>query len=67
MNAADCNQRACECAAKAAIAMDEAVATEFLKLAGQWRAVGARQILLGQVGDPARGIDFIAMTARTAQ
>ena len=52
MNSSECNRRASECAANAAIATDEPVALEFLKLAAQWRAMAVRQIFLGHIGDP---------------
>jgi len=52
MNAKECSQRAADCAANAAVAMDESVSLEFLKMAAQWRAMAVRQIFLGYVGDP---------------
>ena len=54
MNANECHQRATECAANAAVAADQAVSLEFLKLAAQWRAMAVRQIFLGHVDDPTR-------------
>ena len=51
MDAAECNRRASECAAKAAIAPVESVALEFLRLAAQWRAMGASEAFLGQLGE----------------
>lgn len=50
MTADECNRRACECAANAAIAPIESVSLEFLRLAAQWRAMAVRQIFLGDVG-----------------
>jgi len=47
MNADECNQRASECAANAALAKSEPVAQEFLRLAAQWRAMAGRLIYLG--------------------
>jgi hypothetical protein len=52
MNAAKCQQRACECAANAAIAPAAAMAGEFLRLAAQWRALAVRDNFLGRLGDP---------------
>ena len=51
MTADDCNRRAQECGANAAIARDEPIAVEFLKLAAQWRAMAARENGLGDVRD----------------
>jgi hypothetical protein len=50
MTADECNRRACECAANAAIAPIESVSLEFLRLAAQWRAMAVREIFLGDVG-----------------
>ena len=53
MNAMECNERAAECAAKAALAPVESVALEFLRLAAQWRAMAVREdLLLGSALDP---------------
>jgi hypothetical protein len=52
MNADECNKRAAECAASAAIAPVESVAAEFLRLAAQWRAMALRENFLGQLGSP---------------
>jgi hypothetical protein len=50
MNADECNSRACECAANAAISPLDSVALEYLKLAAQWRAMAVRENFLGQLG-----------------
>ncbi len=52
MNANECNRRASECAAFAAVAPIEAIALEFLKLSAQWRAMAVRENFLGQLGIP---------------
>jgi hypothetical protein len=52
MNANECNLRASQCAANAAVAADETVSLEFLKMAAQWRAIAVRQIFIGYVADP---------------
>ncbi len=52
MNAKECNQRASDCAANAAIALDESVSLEFLRMAAQWRAMAVRQIFIGYIPDP---------------
>jgi hypothetical protein len=51
MTADDCNRRAQECGANAAIAPQESIAVEFLKLAAQWRAMAARENALGDLRD----------------
>jgi hypothetical protein len=51
MNADECNRRASECAANAAISPVESVTVEFLRLAAQWRAMALRENFLGQLGD----------------
>jgi hypothetical protein len=51
MNAEACNRRAGECASKAAIASDD-VASEFLKLAAQWRLLAVRDNFLGRLATP---------------
>ena len=51
MTAEDCNRRANECAANAAIAPVESIAIEFLTLAAQWRAMAVRENALGNLGD----------------
>jgi hypothetical protein len=52
MNADECNRRASECAANAAVSADESVSLEFMKLAAQWRAMAVREIFLGHMDDP---------------
>ena len=52
MNAEECQQRARQCAANAAIAPVESVALEFLRLAAQWRSMALREHALGDIGDP---------------
>lgn len=52
MNAEDCNIRAHQCAANAAIAPTEAMAVEFLKLAARWRAMALREKFLGPFDEP---------------
>ncbi len=47
MSADECNARAAECAANAALATANPVSLEFLKLAAQWRAMAVRDIYLG--------------------
>ena len=49
MTADECHRRAGACAANAELAASEAVALEFLRLAGQWRAMAVRTIFLGSV------------------
>jgi len=51
MNAEQCNRRASECASKAAIAPDD-VASEFLKLAAEWRLLAVRDNFLGRLAIP---------------
>jgi hypothetical protein len=53
MNAKECNLRASGCAANAAIAIDESVSLEFLRMAAHWRAMAVRQIFIGPFPDPA--------------
>jgi hypothetical protein len=53
MDATECNKRASECAASAAIAPAESLALEFLQLAAQWRAMAARENFLGALGEKA--------------
>jgi hypothetical protein len=53
MDAAECNKKACECAASAAIAPGESLTLEFLQLAAQWRAMAARENFLGAIGEGA--------------
>jgi hypothetical protein len=61
MNATECNKRACECAASAAIAPVEYLALEFLQLAAQWRVMAARENFLGALGEhPAPTADLKA-------
>jgi hypothetical protein len=52
MNADECNARAVQCAANAALAADESVSLEFLRMAAQWRAMAVRDIFLGHLGSP---------------
>jgi hypothetical protein len=47
MTADECHVRAARCAENAALSPSEAVSTEFLRLAAQWRAMAVREILLG--------------------
>jgi hypothetical protein len=49
MDAAECNRKAAECAANAAIAPVESLSAEFLTLAAQWRAMAVREIFLGDL------------------
>jgi hypothetical protein len=49
MNAEECNRRASECAASAAISPLDSVALEYLKLAAQWRVMAVRENFLGQL------------------
>jgi hypothetical protein len=51
MDTQECNRRASECAASAAVAPGEYLSVEFLKLAAQWRAMAARENFLGKLGD----------------
>jgi len=53
MNREECDLRANECAANAALAVDEPLATEFLRLAAQWRAMAVRESFIGQLHAPA--------------
>jgi hypothetical protein len=50
MNADECNARASECAASAAVSPLNSVALEYLKLAAQWRSLAVRENFLGQLG-----------------
>ena len=52
MTSEECHVRARECAANAGLAADDAVASEFIKMAAQWRAMAERQIYLGPVDLP---------------
>jgi hypothetical protein len=52
MNAWECNLRAAECAAKAAIAPAESISLEFLSLAARWRALAVRENFLGRLSGP---------------
>ena len=52
MNAWECNLRAAECAAKAAIAPAESISLEFLNLAARWRALAVRENFLGRLSAP---------------
>jgi hypothetical protein len=49
MNVRQCNLRAAECAAKAAIAPADSISPEFLKLAARWRALALRENFLGHL------------------
>jgi hypothetical protein len=53
MTADDCNRRASECAANAAIAPEESIAIEFLTLAAQWRAMAVRENAIGNLHEVA--------------
>ena len=55
MNAQECNRRACDCAANAAMAVDEAVSFEFLRMAGQWRAMAVSEAFIGRATAPLKG------------
>jgi hypothetical protein len=57
MNSDQCHQRAAACAANAEMSRDGAVALEFLRLAGHWRAMAVRQIFLGHIDDPVEARD----------
>jgi len=50
MDAIECNKKAYECAASAAIAVDESLTLQFLQLAAQWRAMAAQENFLGALG-----------------
>ena len=52
MTADECNARAADCAANAALATHEPVSLEFLAMAAQWRAMAVRDIFLGHLGAP---------------
>lgn len=54
MTADECQQRASDCAAKAALSVSEPVKLEFLKLAAQWRAMAVRVIYIGAIDEPAQ-------------
>jgi hypothetical protein len=49
MTSEQCHDRANQCAANADVSVDQAVATEFLKMAAQWRAMAVRTIFLGSM------------------
>jgi hypothetical protein len=51
MTDAQCNARARECAANAALARVESISQEFLKLAALWRAMAIRDRDLGRLGE----------------
>jgi hypothetical protein len=57
MTADECNARASNCAANAAVAENQFIALEFLSMAAQWRAMAVRDISLGQLSAP---IDVLA-------
>lgn len=63
MDANECNQRASDCAANAAIASEESVAQEFLKLAAQWRAMAVRNIFIGRIDDNVAEPDISSVLA----
>ena len=52
MTAEECNARAFDCAANAAVATNQSVSLEFLTMAAQWRAMAVRDIFLGHLGAP---------------
>lgn len=60
MTKEECNRRAADCVANAAVSADEAVAAEFMHLAAQWRAVAAREIFLGHLDEPVANLDLPA-------
>lgn len=49
MTAAECNRRAVECSANAALSAEERVSFEFLGLSAQWKALAVREIYLGLI------------------
>jgi hypothetical protein len=49
MTSEECHERAKQCAANADVSVDRTVATEFLKMAAQWRAMAVRTIFLGSM------------------
>ncbi|THD61473.1 hypothetical protein [Phenylobacterium sp.] len=53
MTAEECHDRAQRCAVNADLAVSEPLAQEFLRLAAQWRAIGARSIFIGSIGEDA--------------
>ena len=59
MTAEECHDRASICAANAALARSEPVASEFLRLAAQWRAMAGRVILLGSLGEPGSAVEAL--------
>lgn len=52
MTADECHDRAETCASNAALAPNESVRLEFMRLAAQWRAMASRTIFLGHIGEP---------------
>lgn len=50
MTDAECDQRAAQCAEYASAAASGPMAAEFMRLAGQWRAMAKSQIFLCDVG-----------------
>jgi hypothetical protein len=62
MNSEECHQHAADCAANAEMSLDEAVALEFLRLAGHWRAMAVRQIFLGHVDERVEALDRLPAT-----
>lgn len=49
LTAEECHARAGVCATNAGLAVSEAVALEFLRMAAQWRAMAERSIFLGSI------------------
>ncbi len=67
MTAEECHARANLCAANAAVAVNEPVALEFLRMAAQWRAMATRSIFLdsGNAADgPAAISEFVTPHSR---
>ena len=46
MTAEECHERASRCVSQAGLAVSEPVRLEFLKMAGQWRSIAVRSILI---------------------
>ena len=61
MTAEECQDRARQCAINAGLAVSEPLALEFLRMAAQWRAVAARSIFLGSIGDHADDVNTKTM------
>jgi len=60
MTSEECHQRASGCAVNAALATNELISQEFLKMAAQWRAMASKQIFIGRLDEP---FDTLAATA----